>query len=199
MNSLKIVCVFLVAGFPAGELQNTLLFCWYTRWYTFFVTGVERHHIHDQMMYVICYIGLWSKVRHSRWRSISTSIIEYPLSWNLYLMPHQFLTSQLQTIQYTDMTSLCFFYTEQHDPFPHSPPGTHNWWKVETYNNHLGSAVSEQQLYILCWPCWDVTFALLYRTTVKFRPIVRAILTPVYGRCLLHVGGGGLYAVKMTR
>ena len=39
-------------------------------------------------------------------------------------------------------------YTEQPHPLPnYSPPGTQNPWQVETYKNHLGSAISEMQVY----------------------------------------------------
>ena len=37
-----------------------------------------------------------------------------------------------------------FYYTEQHPP---SPPGTQNPVQVETYKTHLGSVISEQQVY----------------------------------------------------
>ena len=41
-----------------------------------------------------------------------------------------------------------FYYTEQHPPPPPpSPPGTQNTWQVETYKTHLGSVISEEQVY----------------------------------------------------
>ena len=40
-----------------------------------------------------------------------------------------------------------FYYTEQHPPPPPPPPGTQNPWQVETYKTHLGSVISEQQVY----------------------------------------------------
>ena len=40
-----------------------------------------------------------------------------------------------------------FYYTEQHPPPPSSPPRTQNPRQVETYKTHLGSVISEQQVY----------------------------------------------------
>ena len=42
---------------------------------------------------------------------------------------------------------ICFIIPNNTPPPPPSPPGTQNTWQVETYKTHLGSVISEQQVY----------------------------------------------------